>query len=667
MRWILRGMAAVLVLAGLALGMVWLLPAEVVVRTAAAEFQRLTGRALTIEGAARPTLWPVIGVRAGPVTLANAGWSEAGPMLTAGTLSVALDSRALLSGQVRLRAVEVQDARLVLERAADGRVNWAAEGTAPPHPVAAPGSRPAPPVALERLALRAAEVVWIDHAAGRRLAIGGLDAALDWPDPEGRLVLEGAGQLADTPLRLRLEAPRGADLLAGRVTQIALEAAAGGSRLRFDGQAGHAPPAAAGRLQLDLADMRAVAALTGTAVPDLPEGLGRRVREVSGDLTLASAGSLHLRGGEAVLDANRLAVEADVTFDGPRPKLAARVTAGTLTLPGLAAPAASPGAAGAADAGWSRARLDASALALMDAEVALAAEAIDFGPARIGPARLHLTLDRARLVTEARELRAFGGQIAGQFVVNARGGLSVGGDLVFAGLQMQALGAALAGWDRLSGPGDLRVKFLGVGDSLAAIMGSLSGEGRLVLGRGELRGLDLLGMLRTLDTGHVGEGQTTIFDAVSASFTIAGGVLSNGDLRLSAPLLEVSGAGTLGLGAQVIDYRLVPTALAGEDGSGGVRVPLVVSGPWSAPLLRLDLRALAEQQLAEERARLEERAREAEARARAELQRRAAEDLGVVPQEGETLEDAARRRAEEALREGAGRALDRLLGGGTGN
>ena len=51
---------------------------------------------------------------------------------------------------------------------------------------------------------------------------------------------------------------------------------------------------------------------------------------------------------------------------------------------------------------------------------------------------------------------------------------------------------------------------------------------------------------------------------------------------------------------------------------------------------------------------------ELEAEARAKLEN----ELGVVQQEGESLEDAARRRMNEAVDEQAQKALQKLLGGG---
>lgn len=657
MRWIRWVVSAVVGLVALVLIALWLIPAETVARLAASEFQRMTGRALVIDGPVRATLLPP-GVRTGAVTMANAPWSAEGPMLTARSLEVRLDIGAALSGRLAIHAAELDGLRLVLERAADGQVNWQMDGQRTPAPAAtAPDTPPARlPLTLAQGRLTDGEVIWIDHAAGRRTTVTGLSAEITLPATDGEVTVQAEGALGATVLRLSARAEGAQRLADGQPVPVSVTLSAGGNTAGFTGRAGLSPPSAEGALTADLADLRALADLVGTTPPDLPEGLGRRERKLSGKLTLAPVGSLHLREGEVLLDANRLAVSGDVTFDGPRPRVVAQVEGGALVMAGLdAAQAEAAGPASPADAGWSRSPIDASALALADAEVAFRAGSVDLGAARLGATRLMLTVDRARAVIEAREVRVWDGLVTGQFVVNNRSGLSVGGDLTLAGLAMQPALTDLAGWDRLIARGDVGLKFLGVGNSVAAIMASLSGEGRFALGKGELRGFDLLGMLRTLDAGYVGEGQKTIFDGVSSSFAIRDGVATTSDLRMAAPYLQVAGEGTVGLGAQVMDLRITPVALTKEDGTGGVRVPLIVSGPWSGPGFRLDLRALADQELAEEKARLE-------AAAKAELERRAAE-LGVERREGETLEDAARRRAQEAIEAEGRRALERLLGG----
>ena len=45
-------------------------------------------------------------------------------------------------------------------------------------------------------------------------------------------------------------------------------------------------------------------------------------------------------------------------------------------------------------------------------------------------------------------------------------------------------------------------------------------------------------MLRTLDLNYMGTGAKTIFDTITASFTIAKGVLRNDDLSAGCPASE---------------------------------------------------------------------------------------------------------------------------------
>ena len=213
------------------------------------------------------------------------------------------------------------------------------------------------------------------------------------------------------------------------------------------------------------------------------------------------------------------------------------------------------------------------------------------GIAKLGATRVVIALDRGRAVTEIREMRAYGGNLDGSVVVNARGGLSARTNLRGSGVALQPLLQELAGYDRLIGTGDLTLNLLGIGNDLGTFMASLEGDAALTLGQGELRGLDLVGMLRNLDPGYVGEGSKTIFDGVSASFTVDKGVARNSDLRLSAPLLTATGKGEVDIGAMTLDYRVVPALLEGQT-NGGLKVPLMITGPWSDPKFRLDLAAL---------------------------------------------------------------------------
>ncbi|TXI00584.1 MAG: AsmA family protein [Pseudorhodobacter sp.] len=570
---------------------------------------------------------------------------------------------SLWNGTPKINAVEAVGPVLVLERAKDGRENWMFGGdSGGTVTTGTPGV--GRDFTLDRAVISGGRVVFIDRAAGSRVELTDLDMQTAIADFDGPVRVEMSATKEGQPFTLDLTLGMFRDALDGKLGPVEAVFSAGKAQGSFKGQAGWNPLAAKGDLVADLGTLAEVAALAGAAAPQLPQGLGAGGVSVKGGLTLTDKGSAHLRGGTVTLDDTVLAVDADLTPGEARPRLVAKVLAGDLNLAAVAGGSGGGAGGGMQAEGWPKDRIDVSPLGLIDADVSLKADAIDLGVVRLGATSLKLTIDRARAVFDLARVQAYGGTVAGQFVLNGRKGLSVGGDLGFSGMDLQSLMRDFAGYERLIGTGDLRLKFLGVGQSVDAIMQGLEGSGSLALGQGEILGLDIGGMIRTLDTGYVGEGQKTIFDSLTASFAIAGGVLQNDDLALATPFAAVTGKGKLGLGARTINYRLRATA---EVGDQTLPVPILIKGPWADPKISLDLEALAKERLDLEKEKLEAEARakakaleaEAKAKAKAKLE----EELGVVQQEGESIEDAVKRRGEEVLTDEAAKALEKLLGG----
>ncbi len=367
-----------------------------------------------------------------------------------------------------------------------------------------------------------------------------------------------------------------------------------------------------------------------------------------------------LRDATITLDQNVLTGAVDVSAAG-RPHITAQLTGGALDFSALTGGAGGAEASGggtgtgagggAAPAGWPRDPIDASGLQAVDANISLAAESVDLGLAQLGRTRILTQLDQGRAVTEIKEMSAYGGAIAGSFVVNSRGGLSARANLTAAGVAIEPLLQQLADYDRLLASGDVSINLLAVGNDMHTLMNSLSGDGSFKLGKGELRGLDLVGMLRNLDTSYIGEGAKTIFDSIAGTFTVDGGVLQNDDLRLDAPLLTATGEGKVGIGTQDLNYRVVPALLETGTG-GGLRVPLIITGPWADPKFRLDLEAVAKEEFGDEVEELKSRAEEL-------VKDKISEELGV---EVETLDEVEDKLKEE-LQDRATRGILDLLGG----
>ena len=203
MRWIGRSLMALVVLALLAVGALFLIPAERIAGLVVGQFNTLTGRQLVIEGAIRPTIWPVLGVKTGKVSISNADWSDQGPMFQAEALEIAVDLGSLFGGQARINAVTAVGPVLVLERAKDGRENWIFGGESGGTVSAAtPGV--GSDFALDKALISNGRVMFLDHKTGTQIDLTALDLETAIADFDGPVRVQMSAQKAGEPFTLDL-------------------------------------------------------------------------------------------------------------------------------------------------------------------------------------------------------------------------------------------------------------------------------------------------------------------------------------------------------------------------------------------------------------------------------------------------------------------------------
>ncbi|MDR9394836.1 MAG: AsmA family protein [Roseovarius sp.] len=640
MRWLVRLIGLLVIVAAVAVGSLLLLPGDRIAKIAADQISRATGRDVSMTGETRISLYPVLGVSTGRVEVANAAWSTEGPMLRADSLKVGVEPMALFGGDIRITGLEAVSPRILLEKSSEGRVNWelGVEGVAPSGQAAddgAPARSRALSLTLDRALITDASVIYADHQAGTRSEMSGMELDLRWPDYEGAASFDAVLRPAGEPIRVSGELDRVGAFIDGAVTALATTVEGPGGTLLFNGKLG-AQPSMAGRLTGDLPDTSRFLAALGLGVVEVPQGLGRAI-SAEADITLTPEMRLSLRETVLSLDANRFEGAADLHLDGEKPRITAQLSAGRLDLSALAGGAGAGGGGGAAGAGagWSTAPIDASALGLADGEIVLAADGVDLGDLSLGQTRLRMALTRSRAVFTLREIQAYDGVISGEFVANNRSGLSVGGDLTAEGIRLEPFLTDAMDVTRFSAEANGALQFLGVGQSVHAIMNSLSGEGRLSTGRGVISGIDLDRLMRSGDA----TGGTTVFDSLSASFTMQDGDLRNDDLRLDLPLARAEGEGRIGLGARDIDYWITPVLLEGENRKG-LAIPVRIRGPWSGPRILPDLGKAIDLNFEEEKEQLKDRARE-------EINRAVEKELGVTVEEGQSVEDALKKKLED--------------------
>ncbi|QFT59024.1 putative assembly protein [Sulfitobacter sp. THAF37] len=636
MKWVLRIIGALVLIVVLAVVGVLLLPADRIAGIAADQLRKVTGRDVTISGGVSMTFWPVLGVKAEELEVGNADWAKEGAMLSTTNAAIGVDAMALLRGEIRITNIEAESPTIRLESRADGRASWQftdASGDAQIETETTP-ARAARPVTIEKLTITDATLIY-DAEGSDLVSYSGVDLSLDWPESNGpadlRAVLRPAGAAVTVAARIGAFSK----FLTGEVQPVDATLTADTGKISLNGRAA-LNGAVAGRVALDAPDTGAFLAALGQPGVTLPRGLGQRLA-VTTELTLTPDRQLSLRDLVADLGGNSLRGAADVGLNGT-PQVNAQLTAGALDLSGLTGGGDKSGTGGAdapVGAGWPTAPIDASGLAAFNGDIALSADSIDLGALKLGASRTLLSNDRSRMVFEMRDVSGYGGRLTGQFVMNNRSGLSVGGSVQAQGVQMKPLLTDLADITRFSGQGDAEVSFLGVGQSVDAIMRSLSGKGAVKVGRGTIEGIDLDALLGSFDV----QGGTTVFDSLGANFTMDAGVLRNDDLLLLLPNFNATGAGQVNLGAQTVDYTVTPKALR-VNGDRGLAVPVRISGPWADPSIRPDLKAAVDLNFAEEKAKIED-----------QVKQKLAEELDLNPQDGQSIEDAVKDKVEDRLKQ----------------
>jgi uncharacterized protein involved in outer membrane biogenesis len=251
---------------------------------------------------------------------------------------------------------------------------------------------------------------------------------------------------------------------------------------------------------------------------------------------------------------------------------------------------------------WSRAKLDLSWLGLIDANVKVTAASATIDRWQLDKASLAFALKGGTLGLD----RLSGGLCGGGIEAHGSLGSTPTGAtlaLTLAGrdLDLKDLAQRLGSTALSAGTGRLDADVTAAGATQADLIAALRGTASLAARDGAVGGLDLSAIndrLKTLRGPQdlvgvlqaVQSGGGTRFSALTASATIAQGVVRSTDLHLAAEGGDLTGSGTVDLPAWTIDGQAQLALAARTD-----LPPLAMSfsGPLDRPEKRIDVKSLA--------------------------------------------------------------------------
>jgi AsmA protein len=547
-------------LAGAALVLGFGVPAGFVAKLAQDQVEARTGYRLRIEGGTKLSFRPSPTVTLDKVSLRDGSGNDSATSFTAQSVRASLSLASLVSGRPGITELAVVRPALRVALARQP-VNRAGSVPARPRDGATAAAATVPAFTVDRLTVEDGSVVMSNARDRLEMRIDRIDLTASLGADDGRL--DARAFVGDQPVRLQAKAGMPLAGFGGRSVPVELSFAAPGV----------------------LADV-----FTGAA--DIRAGASAlMINNLAGTI-----GPGKVNGWASVDVSGKPLVKAD--FDMQRLDFAvsrAAVNAG-----------AASGAAGGetrprASQPWSGEAVRLVGLNYLDADLQFSAADLNVGALRLTPVAVHATLANGVLNAAMSRSGVYGGQVEGTASVDASGDIpahTVRIDL--AGVRALPLLSDVADFNAVDGRLQAKIDVRAAGASGRDVMSSLSGSADVRIQDGQILGINVPQMIRTLTAQTLTGWQenrtaSTDLSDFSARFQIQGGRATTANLRLLGPLVRVTGAGTVDLAAQTLQFKLDPKLVASLEGQGGAvdplgfGVPVNVEGSWTDPRIYPDV------------------------------------------------------------------------------
>ncbi len=386
-------------------------------------------------------------------------------------------------------------------------------------------------------------------------------------------------------------------------------------------------------LTANLADMALTASATGQKIVDAPDIQGtvdtgefspRRIFETLGlpaplttdpeAMTRASlAGSFRLSkervalsGLKARLDDTSMSGEFSAV-DGEPAVVRATLTVDQINLDRYLPPEGE--SAAATDEGTGE--IDISDLNKLDAVATLDIGRLKVSGLTLTNVNTKAVIKDGRLVVEPLGAALYGGTVNGRFALDGTGEVPrMQFNQALVGVQTGSLLADLADNDRLTGRARFDLDLDTAGRTSKELISGLDGNMDFELTDGVIRGFNITHTLQSAmalfdrKAPPQSTSPDTVFEDFRGSARVEKGVVKSDDLKATLPNLNVTGAGSVNLSTQSLDYKLnatVPKGQAAIDAGlgklAGKSVPVRISGNLADPDVSADVSAIVASQV----------------------------------------------------------------------
>jgi AsmA protein len=544
-------------------------------------------RAVHIRGPLHLTLFPKFGVSLADVSVANAEGARDPQMLSVESIVVGARLMPLLSRRLEVTDIVLKKPVIHLEVGGDGGANWqfSKDETA-----ARSGENAAANLGIDKASIEDGSITYYDARSGRAAALSAVSLNLTMPARNPRpLIVAGTLTYNGEAVKLTASLTDFDSFMKGAPSNTHVGIASNVINADFTGRI-DGPGALSGTLKAGARSLRRVAAWTGHP---MPAGNGFGLVAVESQI-VAKDRVYSLTKASVGFDGMRLNGDVALDMNGEVPAVQGKLALDHLDVKPYLAPGASEDTYKAAKNADADAPLALGGLKAVNADLTLTIGPLTLPNLKLDHAVLVVALRDGVLKTDMNNLAAYGGTGKGALTLDASGAVpSMRNTLDIAGINVQPFLTEMVGVKRIAGTGTVRYDVSAQGTTSTAMVKGLNGKGEVRFTKGTVTGVDLSAVARVLQsvltaqvlTGAVGDQAKTEFGELGGSFTIQNGVLRTNDMKLTNPVVEMSGKGTVDLAEKQMDLHFVPRAKAGIAGLKmvDVGIPFYVKGPFAKP------------------------------------------------------------------------------------
>ena len=592
-----------------------------------AQVKDATGRPLKIGSDIDLSVFPWIGLALGDLHLGSPDGFGGHAFLTVGRFEARVRLLPLLSREVEIKRIILENPRVALIRKKNGQTNWDFASAGPPTAKETPRPEEKAPspdrdpalaaLRAEEIAIRNGQLTYVDEANGQQQEIADLDLVLQDVSLDRPLRIQFATRFNGQPITMTgtvgpignppASQPIGFDLALSALEELDLT-------VKGQAQDIQTQPAVALKIDVSTFSPRKLFERLGRSFP-IATADPKALQSVAFSANLnGSTQGLKLGSGQITLDQSRIDFAAEAA-DFDKPRIAVEAKADTIDLDRYLPPA-------------EQENQEAAGPASSPPKSPGKETPVDYAPLRrlVLDARLDvakLKINQARLQSIVLKIKGRDGRFQLEpFSADLYGGTALIEGLLDVTRRQPRSSVSLKLTDLLIGPfleDVIQKDFLQgrlvtaidlqfSGDRPETIRRSLNGKGRLTFNDGAIVGIDLAGMVRNLQAAfgagkQPAEKPKTDFTELDIPFDLKNGVFRTATSNMKSPLLRLLAKGQADLVKESLDFRINPKFVATLTGQGdtqdrrGLMVPVLVSGSFDQPTFQPDLKSIARQQV----------------------------------------------------------------------